>query len=301
MAFRTVEITKPTEIHIKSNQLELTQEDCKVNIPIEDIAIIMTIGSNIRLSTMDLSILTNNHVAVVTLDNKYLPTALVLPFEGNARQSQMIHRQVEFDREKYQKLWYQIIKQKIANQSRVLSILGLPGAEQVGTYIENINMSDIDRSESTAAKLYFQHYHEGLNRRSDDPVNSRLNYGYAIVRSAICRAVVAVGCHPAFGIHHNNQLNAFNLADDLIEPFRPMVDLIAHENIGSNVKLSKVERAALARVVHNGCLVNGNKVCLLYAIELMMESYKRIVMQESDEELVLPTVIPIEAMGGVTE
>ncbi|WP_297570059.1 type II CRISPR-associated endonuclease Cas1 [uncultured Anaerovibrio sp.] len=301
MAFRTVEITKPTEIHIRSNQLELMQDEGQVNIPVEDIAVILTIGSNIRLSTMDLSILANNHVALVTLDNKYLPTALVLPFEGNTRQSQLIHRQVEFGNENYQKVWFQIIKRKIANQARALSILGLSGAEQVGTYAENLNMEETDCSEAMAAKLYFQHYHEGLNRRGDDPINSRLNYGYAVVRSAICRAIAAVGCHPAFGIHHNNQLNAFNLADDLIEPFRPMVDLVAHENIDSNVNLSKAERSALARVLHNACLVNGSKVSVLYAIELMAESYKRILMREYNEDLVLPTVIPIECLEGITE
>ena len=93
MSFRTLEITNPTEIHIKNNQLELTQENRQIYIPIEDLSMITTIGSNIRLSTMDLSILANNHVSLTTLDNKYSPTALVLPFEGNSRQSQLIHHE----------------------------------------------------------------------------------------------------------------------------------------------------------------------------------------------------------------
>ena len=94
MSFRTLEITNPTEIHIKNNQLELTRENRQIYIPIEDLNMITTIGSNIRLSTMDLSILAYNHVSLTTLDNKYSPTALVLPFEGNSRQSQLIHQQV---------------------------------------------------------------------------------------------------------------------------------------------------------------------------------------------------------------
>ena len=198
-------------------------------------------------------------------------------------------------------MWFQIIKQKISNQSRVLSILGFPGTEKVGTYAEKLTLDNIDSSESLAAKDYFQFYHEGLNRRSNDPVNSRLNYGYAVVRSAIARAIVAVGCHPAFGIHHDNQLNAFNLVDDFIEPFRPMVDLVAHKYIDSNEKLSKTERAALVSILHNSCLVNGSKVSVLYAIELMSESYKRIIMHESEEELILPTVIQFENIDGITE
>ena len=76
----------------------------------------------------------------------------------------------------------------------------------------------------------------------DDPINSRLNYGYAVMRSSIARALVATGFHPTFGLHHDNQLNAFNLADDMIEPWLPMVDLVAHKNIGTNVVLSKAKK-----------------------------------------------------------
>lgn len=301
MAFRTLEITSPTEIHIKNYQLELSQENHEtIYIPIEDLAQITTIGPNIRLSTMDLSILSQNHVAVTTLDEKYLPTAIVLPFEGNSRQSQLIHQQVEFGQLKYQELWLQIIKQKISNQSRALSILGFSGAERIASYAETLTIENVDTNESLAAKEYFSFYHEGLNRRSDDPVNSRLNYGYAVVRSAIARAIVAVGCHPAFGVHHNNQLNAFNLADDLIEPYRAIVDLVAHENIGPNEMLSKTERQNLAHVLHNACIVDGTKVNLLSAIELMSESYKRILMSESDEELSLPTILPVENLEGIS-
>ena len=147
-------ITNPTEIHIKNNQLELTQENRQIYIPIEDLSMITTIESNIRLSTMDLSILANNHVSLTTLDNKYSPTALVLPFEGNSRQSQLIHQQVQFSKEEYNKLWFQIIKQKISNQSRVLSLLGCPGAEKIGTYAQQMKKEDIDSSESLAAKDY---------------------------------------------------------------------------------------------------------------------------------------------------
>lgn len=105
------------------------------------------------------------------------------------------------------------------------------------------------------AKEYFSYYHKGLNRRGDDPINSRLNYGYAVVKSSIARSLVASGFHPTFGIHHDSQLNAFNLADDLIEPYRAIVDVAAHENIGSNVQLSKSERKSISHVLHNACII----------------------------------------------
>ena len=301
MAFRTLEITKPADIHIKNSQLEITQEEGSVFIPLEDLSNIMTIGADIRLSTMDLSILAQNHIALTTLDEKYSPTAIVLPFKGNSRQSQLIHKQIEFATEQYEKIWAQIIRQKINNQARVLSLLDLEGMEKVLYYTKQLTDLNIDAMEATAAKEYFQFFHKGLNRREDDPINSRLNYGYAVVRSAIARAIVAVGCHPALGIHHNNQLNAFNLADDLIEPFRPAVDLVVYGNVGFDVVLNKSERREIAGILHNACLVNGVKMNMLHAIEFMAESYKRILLGESSEDLALPTVISIEKMEGITE
>ncbi len=302
MPFRTLEISNPSEIHIKNHQLVVCQQDkCLVQIPIEDLSQIMTMGPNIRLSTMDLSILSENHVSITTLDEKYLPTAIVLPFEGNARQSGLIHCQVAFGEENYRKLWVQIVKQKICNQSRALSILGFDGAERVAFYAETITVDNVNSNESLAAKEYFDYYHEGLNRRNGDPMNSRLNYRYAVVRSAIVRALTITGCHPAFGIHHNNQLNIFNLADDLIEPFRPMVDLVAHENIGPHEKLSRSERKALAYVLYNVCMVGGVKENLFSAIEHMCESYKRILTCKTDEDILLPTILPIENMEELAE
>lgn len=301
MGFRTLEISQAAEIHIKEGQLEVTTVEGVIYIPLEDLSQIMVHGANIRLSTMDLSILSQNKIAIMTLDEKYLPTAIVLPFEGHSRQSKLMHAQVNTKDEKYIELWIQIIKQKISNQSRTLSIMGVNGAEVVAKYVTSINEENVDYNESLAAKEYFSFYHEGLNRRTEDPINSRLNYGYAIVRSAIARKLVATGFHPTFGIHHDNQLNAFNLADDLIEPYRAIVDLVAHENIGTNVRLSKAERRELAHVLHNACIVDGTKVNVLSAIDMMVESLKRIILENSDEELKLPVIIPIANMEGITE
>ena len=301
MGFRTLEISNAAEIHIKEGQLVVTTAEGTVLIPIEDLSQIMVHGANIRLSTMDLSILSQNKVAFMTLDEKYLPTAIVLPFEGYARQSKMMHAQVNTPPEKYTEIWMQLIKQKISNQARALSILGAEGAERIAEYTMGIDSNNVDYHESLAAKEYFKYYHEGLNRRTDDPINSRLNYGYAIVRSAIVRKLVATGFHPTFGIHHDNQLNPFNLADDLIEPYRAIVDLIAHENIGTNVQLSKQERRELAKVLHNACIIDGVKMNVLSAIDMMVESLKRIILDNVTEDLKLPVIIPIENMEGITE
>lgn len=121
------------------------------------------------------------------------------------------------------------------------------------------------------------------------------------MRSAIARKLVATGFHPTFGIHHDSQLNAFNLADDLIEPYRAIVDLVAHDNIGSNIQLSKTERRELAQVLHNACIVDGTKVSVMSSIDIMVESLKRIILDKTVERLKMPVIIPTEAMEGITE
>lgn len=301
MGFRTLEISKPAEIHIKNGQLEVETEDGILLIPIEDLLQIMVHGANIRLSTMDLSILAQNKVAIMTLDEKYLPTAIVLPFEGHSRQSKLMHAQVSVCDEKYMDLWLQIITRKISNQSSALSILGLDNAEVVANYIDKMTKENVDMMEALSAKEYFSYYHKGLNRRVEEPVNSRLNYGYAVVRSAIARSLVSAGFHPTFGIHHDNQLNAFNLADDLIEPYRAIVDLVAYNNVGTNILLNKSERREIAHVLHNACIVDGVKVNVLTAIDMMCESLKRIILDSSEEKLQLPVILPVESLEGITE
>jgi len=142
MGFRTLEINKQAEIHIKEGQLEVTTEDGIAIIPIEDLSNIMIHGANIRLSTMDLSILSLNKVAITTLDDRFLPTAIVLPFEGHSRQSKLMHSQVAFSEENYLLLWKQIINRKIDNQARCLSILGKEGADVISNYLCQIGRAD---------------------------------------------------------------------------------------------------------------------------------------------------------------
>ena len=301
MGFRTLELSQAAEVHIKNGQLEISTADGVVMIPIEDLNQIMVHGANIRLSTMDLSILSQNKVSLITLDEKYLPTAIVLPFEGHSRQSKLMHAQIHTEKSDYLDLWIDIIQRKILNQSRALSILGSPGAESIAILADQVTDDNADLLEAKAAKKYFEFYHKGLNRRIEDPVNSRLNYGYAVVRCYIAGSLVMTGFHPTFGIHHNNQLNAFNLADDLIEPYRPIVDLTALACIGTNVRLTKSERQKMAMVLHSACIVDGTKVSVMAAVDFMIDSFKRIILEKSTEKLRLPFIIPLETIEGVTE
>ena len=300
MAFRTVEITHSSEIHVKNGQLHIEQDEGEAIIPVEDIAVVVCIGANIRLSTMGMSKLAEAGVLILTIDESYKPVAMVCPCLENSRQALVMNRQVQISNELKNFLWQSIVKQKIDNQGRSLSILGLDGAQQIFSHIECVDTGDTGNIESLAAREYFEFYHPGMNRRTDDPINSCLNYGYAVLRSAITRSLIGCGFIVAIGIHHHSQLNSFNLADDIIEPWRPMVDVIAHSIVGSNTRLSTEQRRRLACVLHNACLIDGQKTTILAAIDVMTVSLKQSVM-EGKNILKVPTILPVEELSLITE
>lgn len=188
-------------------------------------------------------------------------------------------------------LWEKIIKQKIENSSRNLAILGLNGVEDIAQYISLVSDGDKDNVEAQAAQIYFQFYHKGLNRRNDDPVNSALNYGYAIVRSYIIKALISTGFHCALGIHHRNEYNNFNLADDLIEPWRAMVDQIAFDVAGAVFNLSPKQRKTLTGILHRPCNIDDKVMKVSTAIELMVDSYRTALSENNADLVKLPIMI----------
>ena len=307
MAFRTLEIAHPAELHIRSGQLCIEQESGTAVVPLEDIATIVCLGSGIRISTMAMSMLCENEITMLMLDTKYMPSGVLHAYDANARQSLVMRNQISLPELRANEAWRQLIHTKIMNQSRALSILGLDGVEEVAGYAARltgetpVTCEMIEAAEAAAARVYFQYFYPGLNRRTDDPMNSHLNYGYAVLRSALIRALAAAGFLQALGLHHSSQLNSFNLADDVIEPWRPMVDLIAHGNVDANVMLSRKQRKELAHVLHNACMIEGKKMTILSAIDIMIETLRNFVLDEGWQKLTLPVILPVESAELVNE
>lgn len=300
MAFRTIDISNPAELHVEKHQLVIKQEAGIVRIPLEDILHITCLGPNIRISTLALSKLSESGITVMCLDEKYYASSIVLPVKGYSRQSMIIHKQIEFmESIRETLLWKEIIKTKIENQREVLRILGNRNVEGLDPLLNTLCWKNIDECEAVAAKKYFQAISPGLNRREDTPLNSKLNYGYAVLRNSIIRSLINKGFQPAIGIHHSNQLNAFNLADDLIEPFRPMVDLAALSINEDNVVLSRETRRSLAGVLHSYCEINGKKEKIITAIDYVVERLRVCICTPStseslENEMCFPKVLPIE-------
>ncbi len=211
-----------------------------------------------------------------------------------------MEQQIHMAPERVGTLWRRMITRKIENQARALTLLGLGGAEEVLSYIALIDEVGIDAAEAGAARVYFQYYHPGLNRRDDDPMNSCLNYGYSIIRNTLSRTLIANGFLLAWGLHHRSRFNAYNLSDDLIEPFRPMVDICAHSVVRANLELTRAQRRELAQVLYHTCRVGDKKVSATAAIDLVVEDIRRYIAGET-EIVHLPVALPVETMEAVTE
>ena len=304
--FRILEITQPSELHVTANQLTVEQEPepkkkRKLSVPLEDLELIICTGANIRVSTMALSVLSENKVGLVIIGKDYMPSSIVLPYDANVRNACIAKTQLNMSSEIKGQFWQKIVQKKIENQAKCLTLLGLDGTKELMEMIPQVNPDDPENIEGLAAKFYFQQFHPGLVRRNDDPINSVLNYGYAIVRNTIIRDVVCAGFYPAIGIHHEGPFNGFNLADDLIEPWRAMVDVVAHDIVSSQTNLSREQRKQLTLVLHNACMINGEKNTISNGINIMIQSFKTAIEENNAELIKLPDILPVEKIEVISE
>ena len=301
MAYRIVEISHPAEIHVRDGQLLVEQDKGTASIPVEDISLLIASGPGIRMSTMAQTILADNNVMLILMGKNHLPSALSIPMVANARQALATAKQAELTPQMSNELWKLVVTRKIENQARALSILGLYGAARIFQLSEQVYPGDPGNIEGQAAREYFQFLQPGLNRRKPGPLNSALNYGYAIIRSAVARSLVIAGFIPALGIHHRNQLNAFNLADDIMEPFRPCVDLVAVGMGAPSDQLDSSQRRDLRQVLENAILLDGLEVQVKTAIEKCVDSLRDAIVNDDSSLLELPIVVPTKLMSGIRE
>lgn len=192
MSFRTLELTRPSEIHIQSGQILIVQEEGTVSVSLDDISTIICQGPNIRISTMAIGKLAEKGITVLIFDEHYQPAAVVNSYGTNSRRSRVMQQQISLSEERIRQLWEMLIHAKIRNQSEALHILGKNGNAAVAEYISDGRYS-VDVKESLAARDYFYFLDADLNRREESPLNSCLNYGYAVLRNRIIRSLIITG------------------------------------------------------------------------------------------------------------
>ena len=294
MIKQTLMFTKPASLSLKDQQLVIDVKDSDqiVTRPIEDIGFVVVENQMVRMTVPLLNALADNNVSVIFCDNKEMPRSMLMSLEGNTTLQESYRYQIDASEPTKKRLWKQIVESKICNQAALLSRVGKDG-EQLKPYYMNVKSGDSDNREGGAARIYWgKLFEKGFQReRVGDAPNNLLNYGYAILRAAVARALVGSGLFPAFGLFHRNRYNAYPLADDVMEPYRPFVDEIVYRlYIDRDVEeLDKASKAELLKVLTADVVMGKNLRPLQIALSMTTASLLKVFKGE-ETKLTLPTL-----------
>lgn len=287
MPRRTVCIQSACRISISLGALRLESQSRDVRIPLEDIWVLILESREALLSSWALSELMEAGVPVITCDGKHMPNGLSLALGAHSRHAAIVKYQLSASLPLRKRLWQSIVKAKILNQSRVLEGFGLDTA-YLNQCARETRSGDTTNREAVAAQAYFKALLPDGKRR-DGVYTAALDYGYALLRASIARCLVAGGWLVSQGIHHDSSLNSFNLADDLIEPFRPLIDFLVCSNRISEILDSKAKQQLLS-IFEYTVESNGRSLGIQGAIEETIDSLKDSILMKDPSLLILPRI-----------
>lgn len=292
MIARTLYFGNPSYLSMRLDQLEIRLPEVENNdtltdnfkktavkrIPIEDIGVVILDNRQITITQGAIEALLNNNVAIVTCDSRRMPIGLMLPLDCNTTQSERFRYQVEASLPLKKQLWQQTIQAKILNQAAVLSGSGIE-CGNMKAWAKQVKSGDSDNLEGRAAAYYWQSLFGdiiGFRRdRNGIPPNNLLNYGYAILRAVVARALVGSGLLPTLGIHHHNRYNAYCLADDIMEPYRPYVDNLVVGMIRKGVDMTSLTmdmKRELLSIPVLDVVINGRRSPLMVGVGMTTAS-----------------------------
>ena len=261
---------------VESNKTlpEAIKKEAERTIPIEDVGVVILDNRRITITSGVMEALLENNCAVITCNQKSMPVGLLLPLCGNTTQNERFRSQIDASLPLRKQLWQQTIKQKILNQEHVLRINTDQETKCMRVWSNDVRSGDSDNLEARAAAYYWRNvfttYPNFVRDREGTPPNNLLNYGYAILRAIIARALVGSGLLPTLGIHHHNRYNAYCLADDIMEPYRPYVDQLVLDIIQCNLEISDITRDLKMRLLGIPMLdvvINGKRSPLMIAAQ----------------------------------
>ena len=298
MGFRSALVESPAKLNLALNQLHLSGPFGEQQIPVEDLTALVIDNHQSTITGALLAKLGQEGCAVVVCDDKHLPCGLFLPFHQYFQQAKVATDQAEMGQALKKRLWQALVRQKVLNQAQVLKLHSCNGHQDLKELSNKINSGDTGNIEARAAQIYFQklfgpaffrqgHYDNEVSR-----LNGALNYGYAVLRSMVAKALVARGFLPALGLKHGNKFNAFNLVDDFIEPFRPIADHLALKLSQhwppAEKHLSREDRAALLLAQHHKMFIAGEVLTAHQAVEKAASSLAKALSHKEAGLLDLP-------------
>ena len=295
MAFRNVYLQNDVYLKIKDEQLVVKKTNEEVTIPLEDLNSVCIESLQTVISTYTLKKFIEHDIIVYVCDEKHLPTGIIIGTNNYSRQLKNIKMQVEMSKPLMKRIWQDIIKVKVLNQANCLKELKVKEYSKLEEMIIGITSGDKNNVEAKAASLYFKLlFGSKFNRSLDCIQNAALNYGYAIIRGMIARTLVMYGFEPSIGIFHHSQLNNFNLADDFIECFRPLVDLYILKNLDlTQDNLTPENKKEIYKIINCLVLIDGKKFNIQGAIEYMIKSFSTSI-NKNENLIKLPYLIKLE-------
>ena len=255
-----------------SQWLKVENEITIKKVSIEDVGVIVLESLQITITTALLEKLTQSKVAIITCNHKHMPIGLLQPLEGHTEQSERFKHQINASLPLKKNLWQQTVQAKIKNQAMHLKEKGIVSVKNMLYWVNEVTSGDIKNHEARAAAYYWKHLFpiENFTReRVGDAPNNLLNYGYAILRAITARSLMSSGLFPTFGIHHHNKYNAYCLADDIMEPYRPYVDVIVSHLVDNNDNLDDLTielKKELLQIPAMDVIIDGKKSPLLVAM-----------------------------------
>lgn len=284
MIKKTLYLGNPMYLSLRNAQLVLRKpdadkleesfkQDAERTIPIEDIGVVVLDNRRITITTGAMEALLGNNCAIITCDSTNLPVGLMLPLSGNTTQSERFRNQIDAWLPLKKQLWQQTIRQKILNQATVLNKNTGAIVKNMQVWANEVKSGDPDNLEARAAAYYWRNLFPTLPNfvrgREGDPPNNLLNYGYAILRACVARGLVGSGLLPTLGIHHHNRYNAYCLADDIMEPYRPFVDdLVINimQKYPDYSELTQSIKTALLMIPSLDVMLDGKRSPLMIAV-----------------------------------
>lgn len=297
MIKRTVYISSPSYLRTQHKQMivEFGGEE-KGRVPIEDMGILVIDEAQVTLSHQLIRALQDANCLIVSCDDKHMPQSYMLPFVGHTEQMQAQRAQLSASKPLNKNIWKQIVSHKIANQAAVLRLREqYAAARKLDKLSDQVYTADKTAIEGHAAAVYWRHFMPDFVRdRYGPPPNNYLNYGYAILRGLVARAIVGAGLLPMVGVQHRNKYNPFCFADDMMEPFRPFVDLLVLDLIdmpqGLEQFLSQNTRNQLLTLVSMDAMYNGKKSPLMVGMTTTMASLRKCYLG-TRKKIIMPQIL----------
>ena len=286
MIKRVLCFENPARLSLKLAQMVVELQDVTCTLPIEDIGVVILDHKQITITHALIDALLANNVAIVTSNDKHLPVGLMLPLDGNTLQSERFRAQIDASEPLKKQMWQQTIVAKILGQAHVLGTQLIKHNNML-KWAKDVRSGDPENMEARAAAFYWRNMFEKdafIRDPQGLPPNNLLNYGYSIVRAMMARALVGAGLLPTLGIHHHSRYDAYCLADDIMEPYRPFVDMKVLEmwkkgNITNDI--SSEQKRELLGVTTMDVSISGHRSPMMLAIQTTAQSVQKCFSGEA--------------------